>query len=176
MNSLAIYPPSPGDDRRRNWAYLAWAWAPVLVCILVISQESTVYFGADHTTGPLQRLFELFLGPISQPEWWRLHMTIRKGGHFLGYGILSIAWFRAFWMTVRVTASGARRRMVLHALAILATLSVAGCDELHQTFLPNRSGSIWDVLVDGSGALVVQGLVWLWMTIRRRRRLADRTG
>jgi VanZ family protein len=147
---------------------VAWAWVPVLFCILVISQESTVYFGADHTTGPLQRLFELFLGPMTQPEWWRLHIAIRKGGHFLGYGILSISWFRAFWMTVRVPGTMQRRRMALHALAILATLSVAGCDELHQTLLPNRTGSIWDVLVDGWGALALQGLVWLGMTLRMR--------
>jgi VanZ family protein len=142
------------------------AWLPVALCMLVISQESTVYFGADHTSGPLQRFFEFFFGHFTQPEWWRLHLTIRKGGHFLGYGILSVAWFRAFWMSFRVDAPLPKRRMSAHALAMLGTLFVASCDELHQTFLPNRTGSPWDVLVDCSGAALLQMLIWLWMRKR----------
>jgi VanZ family protein len=139
------------------------AWSPVLVCILVISQESTKAFGADHTSGPLQHLFEFFLGPLTQPQWWRMHMAIRKGGHFLGYGILSAAWFRAFWMTFRVNAADLRRRTSAHALAMLGTLAVASADEIHQTFLPNRSGSPRDVLIDCSGAAAMQFLLWLRM-------------
>jgi len=146
-----------------GWKHFLSAWIPVALCVLVISQESTIYFGADHTSGPLQRFFEFFFGHFTQPQWWRLHLAIRKGGHFLGYGILSVAWFRAFWLTFRVDASLPKRRISAHALAMLGTLFIASCDEFHQTFLPNRTGSIRDVLVDCSGAALMQLLVWLWM-------------
>ena len=143
------------------------AWLPVLFCIFVISQESTVYFGADHTTQPLQRFFEWILHRhFTQPQWWRLHLTIRKLGHFTGYGILSIAWFRAFWMTYRTRRAFVQRRFSAHALAMLGTLFIASCDEIHQLFLSNRSGSIVDVLVDCSGGAVMQILIWMWMRKR----------
>jgi VanZ family protein len=160
---------APASEGRSSVGRLASAWIPVLVCVLVISMESTVYFGADHTTGPLQRFFEfLFQRHFTQPEWWRLHLIIRKCGHFTGYGILSIAWFRAFWMTLPLSIDLSRRRIPVHSLAMLGTLLVASADEFHQTFLPNRSGSIWDVMVDCSGGLCMQLLAWLWM--RRRFR------
>jgi VanZ family protein len=38
------------------------------------------------------------------------------------------------------------------ALAVLGTAVIAGCDEFHQHFLPNRGGSPWDVLLDCCGA------------------------
>ena len=165
--SVVAAPPS------RRWgslSNLASAWIPVLVCILVISMESTAYFGADRTTGPLQRFFEFLLSRhFTGPQWWRLHLIIRKLGHFTGYGILSIAWFRAFWMTWPLGDGLKRSRFTMHSLAMLGTLLVASGDEFHQTFLPNRTGSIWDVLLDCCGGLLMQLLVWLWM----RRRFRD---
>jgi VanZ family protein len=159
---------APSNRSRGRLIHVASAWIPVLVCVLVIASESTVYFGADHTTGPLQRFFEfLFQRHFTQPEWWRLHLIIRKGGHFTGYGILSLSWFRAFWMTWPL-GNDLDRRLRIHSLAMLGTLLVASGDEFHQTFLANRSGSVWDVLVDCSGGLMMQLLVWLWM--RRRFR------
>lgn len=148
----------------RGVGHLIRAWAPVLVCVLVIASESTVYFGADHTSGPLQHFFEFLLHRhFTQPEWWRLHIIIRKCGHFTGYGILSASWFRAFWMSWPVGDVLSRRRFSTHGLAMLGTLFVASCDELHQHFLANRNGSVIDVMVDCSGGLAVQLLIWLWM-------------
>ena len=140
----------------------------MLVCVMVIACESTPYFGSDHTTGPLQRFFEFFLGPLTQPQWWRLHMVVRKSGHFIGYGILSAAWFRAFWMTWRPLRTVAQRRWSAHSLAMAGTFLVAASDEFHQAFLPNRTGSPVDVLLDCCGALVVQVLIGLWMWMRFR--------
>lgn len=160
----------PPVAARRDLSRQASAWVPVAACVLVIAMESTVYFGADHTSGPLQQFFEFLLQRrFTQPEWWRLHLLIRKCGHFLGYGILSIAWFRAFWMTWKADDPG-RRRSVVHALAMLGTLLVASSDEIHQLFLPNRTGSIWDVLIDCTGGLLMQSLLWLAMRGRFRNR------
>jgi len=139
-----------------------------MVCIGVIAVESTIAFGADHTSAPLQRFFEFLLHRrFTQPEWWRLHMTIRKCGHFAGYGIQSAAWFRAFRMTWRSNDPD-RPRIAVHGLAMLGTFFIASCDEFHQTFLPNRSGSFHDVMIDCSGGLLFQLLIWL-CTHRRSR-------
>jgi VanZ family protein len=146
------------------------AWVPVLICVLVIATESTPVFGADHTTGPLRRLFEHLFGPIAEAQWLGLHIFIRKTGHFTGYGILSLAWFRACWMTWPFRGYPIRSWIAPHGLAMLGTLFIASSDEFHQTFLPNRTGSFRDVMTDCTGGLVAQLAVLLWM---RRRRSAD---
>jgi VanZ family protein len=162
-SSIASPPVSPDRGSLRHQVS---AWAPVILCVLVIAMESTVYFGADHTTGPLQRFCEFLLHRhFSQPQWWRLHIIIRKCGHFTGYGILSLAWFRAFWLTLPLALDRNRLRITAHTLAMLGTLLVASCDETHQLFLPNRSGSFRDVMIDCTGGLIMQMLVWLWMRI-----------
>jgi VanZ family protein len=151
-------------DRKRGLGHQLSAWIPVAFCILVIACESTATFGADHTSGPLQRFFEFLLHRhFTQPQWWRLHLAIRKCGHFLGYGILSLSWFRAFWMTWRTGEAARRRALAAHSLAMLGTLVVASADELHQLFLPNRSGSIVDVMIDCCGGLLLQSVLWLCM-------------
>src|SRR5580692_8501636 len=124
-SSIAAPPPSRGRGLRQQ----ASAWIPVLLCVLVIACESTVYFGADHTSAPLQRFVEFLLHRrFTQPEWWRLHIIIRKCGHFTGYGILSIAWFRAFWMTWPFAEDRNSLRLSAHGLAMLGTLLIASCD------------------------------------------------
>ena len=163
------FAPTPVSEERSRVRNLVSAWVPVAFCVLVIATESTVFFGADHTSGPLQRFFEFLLNRhFTQPQWWRLHIIIRKCGHFTGYGLLSISWFRAFWMTWPFANDPNRRRIVAHSLAMLGTLLIASSDEFHQTFLPNRSGSPWDVLLDCTGGLLMQLLVWLWMSRRLR--------
>jgi VanZ family protein len=168
-SSVAPHPPAGNATREpgcvRHWAS---AWVPVGLCIGVIAIESTIAFGADHTSAPLQRLVEFLLHKrFTQPEWWRLHITIRKCGHFTGYGIQSAAWFRAFRMTWRAGDPN-RRLIAVHGLAMLGTFFIASCDEFHQTFLPNRTGSFIDVMIDCSGGLIFQLAIWLWMRWRGR--------
>jgi VanZ family protein len=48
---------------------------------------------------------------------------------------------------------------------------VASTDEWHQTYLPNRSGSVRDVLLDCSGAIALQLAVYIYMRLMRPKRL-----
>jgi VanZ family protein len=52
-------------------------------------------------------------------------------------------------------------------LAMIATALTASADEFHQSFLPNRTSSAWDVLIDCSGALALLILVGTISLIRR---------
>src|SRR5271167_3147568 len=80
------------------------AWLPVAIGIGVIALESTTWFGADHTTGPLRFLYQAIFGPISDARWEPIHHMIRKCGHFVGYGTLGLIWLRAWWMVLRTFA------------------------------------------------------------------------
>lgn len=162
MSSNAA-PVAASEGRPRSARFYLSAWLPVVLAIGCIAVESQPIFGADHTSGPLQRLVEWFTGPLTQPQWWRLHLIIRKTGHFTGYGLVSLTWFRAVWMTYRTERSRSARKVTAHLLAMLGTLAVASADEFHQTFLPNRTGTPWDVLIDCTGALLVQIVIFLVM-------------
>ncbi len=45
-------------------------------------------------------------------------------------------------------------------MAVGVALLTAIVDELHQSFVPGRTGSPYDVLLDLTGAITVQVLVW----------------
>jgi len=143
------------------------AWVPVAIWLLIIAFESTPLMGADHTSGPLRWLMEIFHGPFTTRQWWYWHLVVRKTGQVVGYGILSVLMFRAVWMTFRINAGVVLRELMTHFLAIAGTFLVASLDEFHQTFLPNRTGLFSDVLIDTGGALVGQTLILIWFWTRR---------
>jgi len=153
-------------SRLRDLHYWLSAWLPVTIGILIIFFESTETFGADKTSHPLRLIFEAIFGPVADARWDVVHIVIRKTGHFIGYGLMGLAWLRAWWMTLP------RSRFLRDALlSLMGTALVASSDEWHQTYLPNRTGSPWDVLLDCCGALTLQLLVYLYLRIFRPKRL-----
>jgi VanZ family protein len=150
------------SSSRRNLTYWLSAWLPVAAGVALIMLESTAYFGSDRTSGPFRWLFQLLFGPVSDAHWALIHHLIRKSGHFLGYGIIGLAWLRAWRMTL-VNAPF----QTVASLALLGTVMLASWDEWHQSFLPNRTGTPWDVLLDGCGALVMMGIVLISRRVRR---------
>ncbi len=142
------------------------AWLPVAIGICVIAIESTPYLGSDHTSGPLRAIFEFIFGPVSDARWEPIHHYIRKSGHFIGYGMLALAWLRAWWMVLRTSAF-----WICGVLGLAGTALVASCDEWHQTLLPNRTGTPWDVLLDCCGATMAILLVWAFAKIFRPEKL-----
>ena len=97
-----------------------------------------------------------------------LHHYIRKTGHFVGYGTMGLLWLRAWWMSLPRTV------LLLDAtLALLGTAVVASLDELHQSFLPNRTGIPSDVILDCSGAVVLLLLLFVLRALRRKRNLEN---
>jgi VanZ family protein len=143
------------------------AWLPVVIGVGVILLESTEWLGADHTSQPLRRLWEALFGPVSKASWAVIHHLIRKCGHFFGYGFIGLAWLRAWWMTLPHS-----HFLEDTFLALLGTSLFASLDELHQSYLPNRTGSPWDVLLDCTGALTLQLIVYIYLRLLRPKRLA----
>ena len=79
---------------------------------------------------------------------------IKKGGHVIGYAMLALSYWYAFRMQED-------KRWLAWLLAVLYALT----DEWHQSFVPGRHSSIWDVLTfDNFGAMIS-----LWMISRRTK-------
>lgn len=86
------------------------------------------------------------------PHFGVLDFLVKKGGHALGYGLLALAYRRA------LAESGWRSERTYLYAWLLAGLYAAG-DEFHQSFVPGRHPSGWDVLIDNLGAAVAL-LLW----------------
>jgi VanZ family protein len=70
-------------------------------------------------------------------------MLVKKGGHILGYGILSMAYLRGLDMDKK-------NLWIAWLLSIIYSIT----DEIHQIFVPGRHASVWDIGFDAGGAAV----------------------
>ena len=76
------------------------------------------------------------------PQFGLVDVLVKKGSHMIGYATL--AWAYAY----ALDGVGRRRLWWTFGLAVLYALT----DEYHQTFVPGRNGSLWDVGIDALGA------------------------
>jgi VanZ family protein len=154
-----------GAPARQGLLFWLSAWLPVAIGVGIIMLESTELFGPEHTSNPLRRLWEILFRHVANARWDVIHHHIRKCGHFFGYGALGLVWLRAWWMTLP------RSRFIQDAfLALLGTALVASLDEWHQNYLPNRTGSVWDVLLDCSGVVALILTAYIFVRMMRSRR------
>src|SRR5262249_54976340 len=134
----------------------------------IIAIESTNLLSSQHTSQLLYPLFHFLFG-INLEQFGPWHFVIRKTGHVLGYGILSILLFRAWRATVLIPAHPPWS-MVWASISFFMTAMVASLDEWHQSFIPSRTGNFHDVLLDSTAALLAQIvlIVWIWKRSDRR--------
>jgi len=140
------------------------AWWPAAVWIGLITFESTDYMSAQNTGSLLYSMLTRLFGHINLYDFMYWHHYLRKAGHVVGYGMLALLLWRGF----RATLSGREPWLARPAmLAWLGTAFVAAMDEWHQSYIPSRGASVWDVLLDSTAGLTA--LLILMILFRRPR-------
>jgi VanZ family protein len=159
------------QDEEIGWRWRFAVWAPVVVAIAVICVESTGTFSSQNTSSWLRPIAERWFGVFTESAWEFSHHFLRKSGHFIGYGTVGFMFLRAWLYTLdrRGPSTLLSWRLESSILAIFSTAIVASCDEFHQTFLPSRTGTPIDVLLDSAGAFAMCVLVWLICWSQRTR-------
>ena len=150
---------------------LVRAWWPAVVWIGIIAIESTDYLSSEHTGNALYWLLARVLGPINLYDFLVFHHYLRKAGHVVGYGILGLLILRGLRATFNVSP---RSILITGALAWLGTAFVAALDEWHQTFIPSRTGTMRDVILDSVAGLVFLLVAQIWF--RRRSSVEQASG
>jgi len=144
---------------QQSVAKLLNRYLPLIVWLVFISYASSDSFSAANTSriiGPLV----LWLFPNTSPETMAvIHLVARKIAHFTEYAILAYLAARAFRTSPRPALAN---RWFLAALALIVIYALI--DEYHQSFVPSRTASIYDSLIDMSGGLVTL------LILRRRYR------
>ncbi len=80
----------------------------------------------------------------SMPSFGILDLLVKKGSHMLGYGLLTLAFLYGL----------NKNDSKVQGVAILLAVLYALTDEWHQSYVPGRFGSFWDVGIDGVGSLL----------------------
>jgi VanZ family protein len=130
-------------------------WMPVIAWMLLMFVGSTDVLSAEHTSRFLVP-FLLWLDPhISPAAIVSIHFALRKIGHLMEYAILAALLWRGLRGTLVATS-----KVVVALSTFLAAAAFAASDEYHQSFVPSRTASAHDVMIDCIGAFVAVLLCW----------------
>lgn len=156
------------------------AWIPSLLWVVVIALESTPLGSSEHTASLIRWLLTAVFPHISAAKLAMANHLARKCGHFTGYGLLSVLFLRTWWATLWLrrqphgtSLPGWRSllsawRESAAALALLSTAAIASLDEWHQTFIPGRTGTWRDIVLDSMAAIFVQAVILVCSDLRVR--------
>jgi len=136
------------------------AWWPATVWLIMIVGESTDYMSSEHTESALYGILTWLFGQINLYDFLIWHHYLRKTGHVIGYAMLCLLLYRGFRMTFGGLRIWERSSA---AMAWVGTFIVASLDEWHQSFIPSRTGTYRDVILDSTAGLVALLLLYLWV-------------
>jgi VanZ family protein len=134
-------------------------WVPVMVWMAVIFLFSSDYFSAENTTPLIAPILSNLFPDLAAPHIENIALMIRKLGHLSEYFILAFLLMRA--LNVEFAERSARQRILWSLIFIVV---FAASDELHQAFVPSRTASVGDVIIDTLGGICGT----LWFHVRNR--------
>ena len=132
------------------------SWMPAVAWACLLSFLATDIFSSEHTSRFIIPLLHLLIPQASAETLELMHAIIRKTAHLTEYFIFSIFLMRG----LRGQERGWKLRWAIWAVVIAA--GYAFLDEFHQSFVPSRTASPWDALLDTTGASVAQAVLWVW--------------
>ena len=148
-------------DLRPSQSHRFVRYGPLIVWAILIFIGSSDLLSASHTSAFLAKPLHWLLPNASEATLRTIHFILRKAGHFTEYAILA-------WLAARAFRTSSRELLSNHWfwLSLLLVIIYSLSDEFHQSFVPSRTASIYDSMIDTFGGLAM--LVFL--AIRQRGR------
>jgi VanZ family protein len=140
-----------------------WRYAPVVAWACFVLFASSSSFSASNTSRIIRPLLIWLFPDISEAALAQVHFLIRKTAHFAEYALLALLAARAFRTSTRASLA---RRWRLASFALVACVALA--DEYRQSFVPTRTGTPYDSLLDMAGGAAALACVSLWLAWRGR--------
>jgi VanZ family protein len=150
---------------RAGRASRLWRYGPLVAWAAFVLFASSANFSASNTSRIIRPLLVWLFPDISEASIQQVHFFVRKAAHFTEYAVLALLAARVFRTS---SLSALRRSWWLISFALVA--AVALTDEYHQSFLPSRTGTIYDSLLDMTGGAVALACLAVWLAARRRGR------
>jgi VanZ family protein len=141
--------------RQYRWKTRIQNWLPVCAWAGLIFFFSTDHFSFDNTAQIFGLVFSWLLPAIPSEDIVPVHGAMRKLGHWSEYFVLAVLMLRA------LRNETGKKWELRHAALTLGFIFVyALSDELHQTFVPSRTASFDDVMIDVLGGIC--GILWMY--------------
>jgi len=125
-------------------------WMPAIVWMALIFIGSTDVLSAAHTSRFLVPILRWLDPQISWATLDAIQTIIRKLGHLTEYAILAAL----MWRALRGGTTWKSKTSILFAIVWIACATFAASDEFHKSFVPSRTASFRDVMIDICGALI----------------------
>ena len=158
------------EDEKRVWRRRLWRYGPLVAWTCFVLLASSSNFSASNTSRVIRPLLLWLFPGISEAALASAHFLVRKAAHFTEYAILALLAARAFRTSHKAKL---KQRWWLAAFALVACVSFV--DEYHQSYLPARTGTVYDSLLDMAGGATALACAALWLA-RRRRKNRDTAG
>ena len=133
---------------------------PLVLWMTIISVASTGEFSGENTSRIIRPIVLWLFPGTTEATLQVIHFTVRKMAHFAEYAIMAFLAARAFTTSSKELL---RRRWAIVTFVLIVTY--ASLDEYHQSFVPSRTASIYDSMIDAVG-----GCAGLFLYDRRRKR------
>lgn len=155
--------------RQDNLRNRVWRYGPLLLWMVLIWFASTRQFSALNTSQVLRPLILWIFPNLSESRVAAIHFVIRKAGHFSEYAVMGLLAARAF-------SASAKEFLRQHwwLVSFTTLFAYALLDELHQSFVPERTASIYDSAIDVIGGITALFVFKLWR--RRSTGVSERRG
>ncbi len=155
------------------------SWIPAILNMLIIfnfSSKPATISGESSLmiANQIMKIYEK-LTDVNYEETVRMEKLltfdhyVRKTAHVTEYALLAAAFALPLWLRKR-------KGFGLWGLSVLFTAGYAATDEIHQRFIPGRSGELKDVMIDSLGAalgalifLIAAAVITRWKEKRRKQ-------
>ena len=125
----------------------------------------------QHSSTIFEPLMHWLFPSMSQAHIQTLHYLFRKCAHLTEYAFLAVLFWRAFRHPSIQLFRPWNWSVAAQALGLVFVY--ATLDELHQCFVPGRTGQVFDVVVDVIGGVLGLAVLWachlMWNRWRRAR-------
>ncbi len=151
-------------SQARAWRGRLWRYGPLVAWACFVLFASSSNFSASNTSRIIRPLLLWLFPEISEAALGQVHFLVRKAAHFTEYALLALLAARAFRTSARTALA---RRWWLASFILVASVALA--DEYHQSFVPTRTGTVYDSLLDVAGGATALVCASLWLAVRRRK-------
>src|SRR5690625_3729616 len=135
------------SDQPNKIKWVSWVLVFVWMGVIFYFSHQTASESSELSSGVMNVILNIisFISPVDISKDF-LHFLVRKGALFSVYFVLGVLIIHALFRRVHW------KRDVIFATTISILYAIS--DEVHQLFIPGRSGEVRDVFIDSGGAIV----------------------
>ncbi len=151
------------DKRKSIWHGYIFRYVPLILWVVLILYASTTNASMSETSRFMRPLLEFLFPNTPESNLIIYHKYIRKLAHLTEYAVLAFFASRAFWLS-----SKGFLREYWYLFAFSVVLLTASIDEINQSFDISRTASIYDVLLDCFGGVLMISFIFIVKNIWKK--------